>query len=87
MQSWAAHSLSLIHISMCIRDRNERGHKSEDYRNMEAALNEAIRVAQRQESMDQTLQVLLEFVGKNLEAGRDVYKRQVIELVVANLYK
>ena len=33
-------------------------------------MNEAIRVAQRQESMDQTLQVLLEFVGKNLEAGR-----------------
>ena len=49
---------------------NETGNKSEDYRNMEAALNEAIRVAQRQESMDQTLQVLLEFVGKNLEAGR-----------------
>ncbi len=49
---------------------NERGENTADYRNMEAALNEAIRVALRQETMDQTLQVLLEFIGKNLEAGR-----------------
>ena len=59
-----------MEIAIDCGNLNERGHKSEDYRNMEAALNEAIRVAQRQESMDQTLQVLLEFVGKNLEAGR-----------------
>lgn len=49
---------------------NEKEENSADYRNMEAALNEAIRVALRQETMDQTLQVLLEFIGKTLEAGR-----------------
>lgn len=43
---------------------------SADYRNMEVALNRSIRVALRQETMDQTLQVLLEFVGKTLKAGR-----------------
>ena len=59
-----------MEIAIDCGNLNGRGHKSEDYRNMEVALNEAIRVAQRQESMDQTLQVLLEFVGKNLEAGR-----------------
>lgn len=59
-----------MEIAIDCGNLNGRGHKSEDYRNMEAALNEAIRVAQRQESMDQTLQVLLEFVGKNLEAER-----------------
>lgn len=48
----------------------EKGENSADYRNMEAALNEAIRVALRQETMDQTLQVLLEFIGKTLEAER-----------------
>ena len=49
---------------------SEREENSADYRNMEAALNRAIRVALRQETMDQTLQVLLEFIGKTLEAGR-----------------
>lgn len=49
---------------------NEKEQNSADYRNMEAALNEAIRMALRQETMDQTLQVLLEFIGKTLEAGR-----------------
>lgn len=49
---------------------NEKEENSADYRNMEAALNEAIRVALRQETMDQTLQVLLEFIGKTLEAER-----------------
>ena len=49
---------------------NEKEENSADYRNMEAALNEAIRVALRQETMDQTLEVLLEFIGKTLEAGR-----------------
>ena len=33
-------------------------------------MNRSIRVALRQETMDQTLQVLLEFVGKTLKAGR-----------------
>lgn len=49
---------------------SEKDEKSSDYRNMEAALNRAIRVALRQETMDQTLQVLLEFIGKTLEAER-----------------
>ena len=49
---------------------NEKEENTADYRNLEAALNEAIRVALRQENMDQTLQVLLEFIGKTLEAGR-----------------
>lgn len=48
----------------------EREENSADYRNMEVALNRSIRVALRQETMDQTLQVLLEFVGKTLKAGR-----------------
>ena len=52
-----------MEIAIDCGNLNGRGHKSEDYRNMEVALNEAIRVAQRQESMDQKLQVRLEFVG------------------------
>lgn len=49
---------------------NEREENLSDYRNLEAALNQAIRVALRQETPDQTLQVLLEFIGRTLEAER-----------------
>lgn len=49
---------------------NEDEENSSDYRNLEAALNRAIRVALRQETPDQTLQVLLEFMGNILEADR-----------------
>ena len=49
---------------------NEDEEKSSDYRNLETALNQAIRVALRQETPDQTLQVLLEFIGNILEADR-----------------
>ena len=49
---------------------NEDEENSSDYRNLEAALNQAIRVALRQETPDQTLQVLLEFMGNILEADR-----------------
>ena len=49
---------------------SEREETPSDYRNLEAALNQAIRVALRQETPDQTLQVLLEFIGRTLEAER-----------------
>ena len=49
---------------------SEGKENSSDYRNLEASLNEAIRVALRQETPDQTLQVLLEFIGNTLEAER-----------------
>lgn len=43
---------------------------SMDYHKMEAAMNQAIRVALRQETPDQTLEVLLELLGKTMEADR-----------------
>lgn len=71
-----------MEIAIDCGNLNERGHKSEDYRNMEVALNEAIRVAQRQESMDQTLQVLLEFVGKNLEADGPIFLKRMTTIMI-----
>lgn len=41
-----------------------------DYHEMEAAMNQAIRVALRQETPNQTLEVLLELLGKTMEADR-----------------
>ena len=43
---------------------------SMDYHKMEAAMNQAIRVALRQETPNQTLEVLLELLGKTMEADR-----------------
>lgn len=43
---------------------------SMDYHEMEAAMNQAIRVALRQETPNQTLEVLLELLGKTMEADR-----------------
>ena len=62
----------MLRLEIAIDCGNVRGKEENtmDYRNMEAALNQAIRVALRQPTPDQTLQVLLEFIGNTLEAER-----------------
>lgn len=62
----------LLRVELAIDCGNirEREENSMDYRNMEAALNHGIRVALRQPTPDQTIQVLLEFIGNTLEAER-----------------
>lgn len=59
-----------LRIEIAIDCGNPRQGSLADYRNMEAALNQAMRVALRQPTPDQTLDVLLEFLGKVLEAER-----------------
>lgn len=60
----------LLRMEIAIDCGNPRRENSEDYRNMEAALNRAMRVAIGQPTPDQTLEVMLEFLGKVLEADR-----------------
>lgn len=60
----------LLRMEIAIDCGNPRQQKSLDYRKMEAALNQAMRVALRQSTPNQTLAVLLEFLGKVLEADR-----------------
>ena len=61
-----------LRMEIAIDCGNVRGKEenTREYWNMEAALNQAIRVALRQPTPDQTLQVLLEFIGNTLEAER-----------------
>ena len=59
-----------MEIAIDCGNSREREENPMDYRNMEAMLNQAIRVALRQQTPDQTLQVLLEFIGSALEADR-----------------
>ncbi len=59
-----------MEISIDCGALNEDKEKASSYQHMEAALNQAIRVALRQGTPDQTLQVLLEFLGNILEADR-----------------
>lgn len=51
----------------CPREREEN---PQEYRKLEAAVNEGIKVALRQGTPDQTIQVLLEYLGRTLEAER-----------------
>ena len=60
----------LLRMEIAIDCGNPRQQNSSDYRKMEAALNQAMRVALRQSTPNQTLAVLLEFLGKVLEADR-----------------
>lgn len=60
----------LLRMEIAIDCGSVRQENTTDYRNMEASLNQAMRVALRQPTPDQTLEVLLEFLGKILEAER-----------------
>lgn len=59
-----------MEIAIDCRNLSGREANPMDYRNMESEINQAIRVALRQSTPDQTLQVLLEFLGNILEADR-----------------
>lgn len=59
-----------MEIAIDCGNLSNREANSMDYRNMESEINQAIRVALRQSTPDQTLQVLLEFLGNILEADR-----------------
>lgn len=59
---------------------------SMDYHEMEAAMNQAIRVALRQETPNQTLEVLLELLGKTMEADRTyIFEKMIMAMMIIHM--